>query len=271
MGMSTDAGSQSRRWRRRLTGALAASGGLLLVGGVVLNKTHAVSLGAAQVVALTGVALFLGAVLVATFSMEPVGTESPHVAEGRERLRDAERLLGEALRLRAQEISAPEDDCGADLTLPALWGVTHSRLDLYHEIALGQARRSFRNAQMASGAGFILLMIFVVVSLRAGTTAGSVVAGSLGAVAAALSGYVSRTFVKSAEAAAAHLHAYFEQPLEFSRYLAAERMVRDGGLGARQRAEALVDLAKALIAGPPEATSADAPAGPQAGPPPSRS
>ncbi|MFI9809673.1 hypothetical protein ACIHEJ_36010 [Streptomyces sp. NPDC052301] len=254
------------RWRRRLAGVLAAFGVLLVVGGVVLNKTHAVALGAAQSVGITGMALFLGALVLATFSMAPVATESPHVVEGRERLRDAERLLGEALRLHAQEVRTPEDGDGAALTLPALWGVTHSRLDLYHEIALGQAKRSFRNAQMASGAGFALLVIFVVVSLRAGTTAGSVVAGGLGAVAAALSGYVSRTFVKAAEAAAAHLHAYFEQPLEFSRYLAAERMVRDGGLSARHRAEVLADLAKAMIADPPAATSVDDSAGTQAGP-----
>ncbi|MCF3132120.1 TRADD-N-associated membrane domain-containing protein [Streptomyces olivochromogenes] len=87
------------------------------------------------------------------------------------------------------------------------------RLNLYHDIALGQARHSFRNAQWASAAGFALLVSFVVVALKASTITGAVVAGSLGAVSAALAGYVSRTFVKSAEAAAVHLHAYFEQPL----------------------------------------------------------
>lgn len=37
--------------------------------------------------------------------------------------------------------------------------------------------------------------------------------GGLGAASAALAGYVSRTFVKSQDAAAGHLRAYFEQPL----------------------------------------------------------
>ncbi|MGW3711480.1 hypothetical protein ACWDN6_15200 [Streptomyces albogriseolus] len=244
---------------------LMVVGSALIVGGVVLIRTRAVTLGAAQVVSLTGLLLSLGGFVLGLLSMTRVGTESPHVVEGRERLRDAERLLGEALRRHAQEASTHEDDGGAALTLPALWGVTHSRLDLYHEIALGQARRSFRNAQMASGAGFVLLVAFVVVALRASTTAGSVVAGGLGAVAAALAGYVSRTFVKSAEVAAGHLHAYFEQPLEFSRYLAAERMVRDGGLEAEQRAEVLADLAKAVIAGPPVGAPTDGAVGAQAG------
>ncbi|MFF9275023.1 TRADD-N-associated membrane domain-containing protein [Streptomyces griseosporeus] len=136
------------------------------------------------------------------------------------------------------------------LTLPELWTVTHTRLDLYHDIATGQARRSFRNAQAAMITGFVLLIVFVVVALQASTTAGSVVAGGLGAVSAALSGFVARTFVKSQETAAAHLRAYFDQPLEFSRYLAAERLIADSALTEQQRAEALTALIQAMVAPP---------------------
>ncbi|MEU9447016.1 hypothetical protein AB0D42_40700 [Streptomyces sp. NPDC048304] len=139
---------------------------------------------------------------------------------------------------------------GTRLTLPELWAVTHRRLDLYHEIALGQAARSFRNAQVAMVIGFLLLGGFVVVALHASTTAGSVVAGGLGAVAAALAGYVSRTFIRSQEAAAGHLRAYFHQPLESSRYLAAERLVADAALGEERRAEVLGRLVEAMVSGP---------------------
>ncbi|MFF7797573.1 TRADD-N-associated membrane domain-containing protein [Streptomyces olivaceus] len=140
------------------------------------------------------------------------------------------------------------------LTLPELWTVTHTRLDLYHDIATGQARRSFRNAQAAMITGFVLLIVFVAVALQASTTAGSVVAGGLGAVSAALSGFVARTFVKSQETAAAHLRAYFDQPLEFSRYLAAERLIADSALTEEQRAEALTALVQAMVT-PPAATT----------------
>ncbi|MFI5758486.1 hypothetical protein [Streptomyces sp. NPDC051569] len=136
------------------------------------------------------------------------------------------------------------------LTLPELWTVTHTRLDLYHDIATGQARRSFRNAQAAMITGFLLLIVFVAVALQASTTAGSVVAGGLGAVSAALSGFVARTFVKSQETAAAHLRAYFDQPLEFSRYLAAERLIADSALTDEQRAEALTALVQAMVTPP---------------------
>ncbi len=137
------------------------------------------------------------------------------------------------------------------LTLSELWTVTHRRLDLYHDIALGQASRSFRNAQIAMILGFALLVGFVIIALQSSTTAGAVVAGGLGAVAAALAGYVSRTFVRSQEAAASHLRAYFDQPLEFSRYLAAERLVADANLSDEQRAEIVSALARTMISGPP--------------------
>ncbi|MCB5910149.1 TRADD-N-associated membrane domain-containing protein [Streptomyces pinistramenti] len=133
------------------------------------------------------------------------------------------------------------------LPLSELWAVTHRRLDLYHEIALSQASRSFRNAQIAMGLGFSLLVAFVFMALRAGTTAGSVVAGGLGAVAATLAGYVSRTFIRSQEAAAGHLRAYFDQPLEFSRYLAAERLIAEAELSEEQRGEMLATLIEAMV------------------------
>lgn len=144
------------------------------------------------------------------------------------------------------------------LALAELWAATHARLELYHKIATGQARQSFRNAQVAMVMGFVLLVAFVVVALNASTTAGSIVAGGLGAVSAALAGYVSHTFVRSQEAAAGHLRSYFDQPLELSRFLAAERLIADGKLSDEQRAEVLMTLVQAMVAGPPQPPVADA-------------
>ncbi|MGW4552449.1 hypothetical protein ACWEOV_02210 [Streptomyces sp. NPDC004365] len=189
----------------------------------------------------------------------------PRRSESRERVRKAEQDLEEALRgstsalaRRDQELNSPPDarldrdleQRHARLTLPELWAVTHRRLDHYHGIALGQAKQSFLSAQIAMGLGFTLLVVFVIVALNASTVAGSVVAGGLGAVSAALAGYVSRTFIRSQEAAAGHLRAYFDQPLEFSRYLAAERLVVDAGLSEEHRAEVLRLLVQAMTASP---------------------
>jgi hypothetical protein len=46
------------------------------------------------------------------------------------------------------------------------------------------------------------------------------------------------------------MRAYFDQPLEFSRYLAAERLITDARLETEQRAEILSSLVQAMIVGP---------------------
>lgn len=96
--------------------------------------------------------------------------------------------------------------------------------------------------------GFVLLGAFTVAAAFARNTTASIVAGALGVTSAGLAGYVSRTFVRSQESAAGHLRAYFDQPLEFSRYLAAERLIADAELTSEQRAEILGSLVRAMVA-----------------------
>jgi hypothetical protein len=138
-----------------------------------------------------------------------------------------------------------------DLALPELWKVTHARLGEYHGTAVGQAKRAFRNAQYAMGAGFVLLGVFVYAAFHAKSATASATAGALGAVAAALSGYIARTFIKSQEMTSAALHRYFEEPLVLSRYLAAERLVRDVGLSEEHRTELLRTIVQSMIVGEP--------------------
>lgn len=131
------------------------------------------------------------------------------------------------------------------LTLAALWELTHGRLDLYHQIVTNQARRSFGAAQAAIIIGFVLLVAFAVLAVRAKITTAAISAGGLGAVGAAFSAYIGRTFIRSQESAASHLRAYFDQPLELSRYLAAERLLADADLTPEQRAAILSTLVQA--------------------------
>lgn len=194
-------------------------------------------------------------------------SQAAAVGESRQRLTQAEFAFADALRgTQAVEVSVgeltPQSEEGSNpaadeasrrrrlLGLPELWEATHARLDLYHQIATGQAKTSFRNAQIAMGAGFLLLILFAGIALWASTTAVAIVAGGLGAVSAALAGYVAKTFIRSQEAAATHLRSYFDQPLELSRYLAAERLVADGDLSQEQRGEILSALVQAMVAGP---------------------
>lgn len=161
-------------------------------------------------------------------------------------IRDVLVLPENARQLDIDELPAKErkDD---RLTLAALWDVTHGRMDLYHQIVTAQARRSFIAAQAAMGIGFVLLVGFAVLAAEAKTTTAAISAGGLGAVGAAFAAYIGKTFIRSQESAASHLRAYFDQPLELSRYLAAERLLGDAAdLTADQRAAMVSSLVQSI-------------------------
>lgn len=135
----------------------------------------------------------------------------------------------DAFRVRVERgLLEQEEDrlAGQDaISLAQLWAVTQKRLDYYHSIVTAQARTSFRNAQTAMVGGFIITITTAIyVSINAHTY-GAIIAGVVGVVGAALSTYIGRTFLRSQETTASHLQRYFSQPLEFSKYLAAERLV----------------------------------------------
>ncbi|MFI8007868.1 hypothetical protein [Streptomyces sp. NPDC086010] len=236
-----------------------------------------------NLVFLGSAAATVGAVIAALATLgqrRVAAAERARIGLSRERLNAAEHALENALRHNVvnatnmlgvgvtlpvrpvdgqPQLSEPSDEDRAAerpqhgaLGLPELWTTTHARLGLYHDIATTQAKRSFASAQRAMWMGFILLVVFTVLALIASSTAGAIVAGGLGAVAAALAAFVSNTFVRSQEAAATHLRSYFDQPLELSRYLAAERVIADGDLSQEQRAEVLSALVQAMVAGPPQ-------------------
>ncbi|MGC5413328.1 hypothetical protein ACPXCX_58140, partial [Streptomyces sp. DT225] len=69
-------------------------------------------------------------------------------------------------------------------------------------------------------------------------------------------------FIRSQEAAATHLRSYFDQPLELSRHLAAERLLASGELTQEQRAAILSALVQAMVAAPSQPADPSATAGP---------
>jgi len=148
-------------------------------------------------------------------------TIEDHEAAARVRLQAAEQRLSHDLGGGYEIIQTPVEAKPAALdekspenvlALSALWEVTHSRIDLYHQIATGQARRSFLSAQLAAIIGFTLIILFAVLATRTHNEAGAITVGSLGAVSAALAGYIGRTFVRSQESAASHLTLTLTSP-----------------------------------------------------------
>lgn len=131
--------------------------------------------------------------------------------------------LADALRDLDRAEAVVEEANG--LRLPVLWDVTEKRLAYYHRIVTKQAEQSFRNGQIAMAAGFVVLISGASLALTADSTAKTVVSGALSAIGTAIAAYIGRTFVRSQESASQHLLMYFRQPLELSRFLAAERLL----------------------------------------------
>jgi hypothetical protein len=169
--------------------------------------------------------LFLGAVS---------GSYSGHLR----RTFDDRQIIVKQTKLEGAESQLAET---GDLDLPSLWKVTHQRLDYYHDIATQQARQSFRNAQLAMTAGLVILIAATVAAVAAHSATGSIVSGVLGGIGATLASYIGRTFIRSQENAAQHLRSYFSQPLQFSRYLAAERLLE------AVQSDAKVSVVEAMI------------------------
>jgi hypothetical protein len=70
-------------------------------------------------------------------------------------------------------------------------------------------------------------MFTVIVAATSATTGGAFAAAATGAAGGVLAGYLSKTFLQTSESSAEQLRLYFEQPLTFSQYLAAERLLLD--------------------------------------------
>ncbi|MFI7585927.1 hypothetical protein ACIB24_02490 [Spongisporangium articulatum] len=126
----------------------------------------------------------------------------------------------------------------------SLWEATQKRLDYYHQIATSQARRSFIYGQVAAGLGFVVVLISAILATLADSTASAVSAGITGISGGGLGAFIGTTFMRSQEAASQQLRDYFAQPLEFSRMLAAERLLDK--LSGQDKAEATVAIIRSM-------------------------
>jgi hypothetical protein len=130
------------------------------------------------------------------------------------------------------------------ISFETLWAETQERLTIYHQMATGQSAKSYRNSQGAIVAGFAVLILTTIVSSFTSSTTGALAAGGIAAVGAALTGYLTRTFMRMHELSSRQLRSYFDQPLDLSRSLAAERLLGQINDEAR-RAEAVVEVIRA--------------------------
>jgi len=119
------------------------------------------------------------------------------------------------------------------MALPSLIELNRIMLDTYHQIATGQATRSYRSSQRAMWCGFIWLVACFTAGLALQSISGVAFAGLLASVGGLLSAFLSRTYLRVYERALDQLNQYFNQPLLNSYYLTAERLVEQVPQGSR--------------------------------------
>jgi Cyanobacterial TRADD-N associated 2-Transmembrane domain len=165
------------------------------------------------------------------------------------------------LGLAQTELREAEQDISeGDTDFASLWKATQKRLDYYHKIATSQSERSFLYSQIAAGTGFLVVLVSALAASLARSTTASIAAGLVGIAGGGLGGYIGATFIKSQETATTQLREYFLQPLEFSKYLAAERLVST--LSDQDRSAAVAQIIGAITrnSGPDSSAPAPSPA-----------
>lgn len=107
--------------------------------------------------------------------------------------------------------------------------------------------------QIAAGAGFFVIIIAAFIAGFSRSTAAAIASGITGVAGGGLGAYIGSTFMKSQDTASAQLRAYFSQPLEFSKYLAAERLLNFIDKG--DRTAAVNTMITSIMGGPPTSSS----------------
>ncbi|WP_432002643.1 TRADD-N-associated membrane domain-containing protein [Streptomyces sioyaensis] len=124
--------------------------------------------------------------------------------------------------------------------------LNRAQMQVYHEIATKQARLASRNSRWAMVVGYIVLIAGAIVAIRTGDQTSKIVTGALALMGGLLSGYISRTFLRSERAAMAQLSFYFRQPLVTSYVLSAERLTLKSG--GDRKDQLVTDVVQGVLA-----------------------
>jgi hypothetical protein len=178
------------------------------------------ALGATNVRIVFGVAL--GSVAAGTYvsALLIVTSARAHFKERqRQNLREAQQRTTEQL----QE--------GADVT--KLLEVSRTDMETYRVLSQDQARGSYIMSQVSSAVGGLILVGGAIAAILISGTTNKITVASLTALAGALSGYISRTFLRVYERSLLQLNFFFQVPLVSNYVLTAERLTTKMGRDQR--------------------------------------
>jgi hypothetical protein len=96
------------------------------------------------------------------------------------------------------------------------------------------------------GVGALLVVIGGSLTLRQGSTVGQVTVAALTAIGSTVSGYISKTFLRSYEISVRQAERYFREPLVAGYLLAAERIASQLPSGD-QKSQALTTVVRGVL------------------------
>jgi hypothetical protein len=129
--------------------------------------------------------------------------------------------------------------------LPRLVDFNRLLLDKHHGITTDQAAKAYRSGLFAMGAGLAILVIAVFAGLRLNDQGDRLFVGSVAAIGAAFTAYLSRTYIQAYERALQQLNQYLNQPVLNSYFLTAERIA--GSLPEDRRVEVLTEVVHGVL------------------------
>jgi hypothetical protein len=199
-----------RRTRRAavlISVAFSASAAALTAAGLVIDRqAH----GAPAAVALIVAAFFLLAAVVAPMAL--VSLQRARCRRWRQRQRECQEL-GAIVEV----IQNP--------ALGKLVSFNFRLMDRFIAVALGQARASFLGCSVAAATALLVLLAGTATVVTADNAGAQVTAGVLTAAGAALSGFLSVTFLRTFEMTSRQMSYYYGQPLVHCYLLHAEWLV----------------------------------------------
>ena len=129
-----------------------------------------------------------------------------------------------------------------------LFSYNRKQLDAYQEESRNQQRAAFRQAQLASVVGLVILAAGIVVSLGQAPGSSQYVVAGLAGLGAALSAYISNTFARSARQADQQLNLYYREPHMIGRVMVTEHLAQ--GLSEDRRNEQLTAMITTMLGWP---------------------
>jgi len=129
-----------------------------------------------------------------------------------------------------------------------LFSYNRKQLDAYQEESRNQQRAAFRQAQLASLVGLVILAAGIVVSLGQAPGSSQYVVAGLAGLGTALGAFISNTFASSARQADQQLNLYYREPHMIGRVMVTEHLAQ--GLNEDSRNEQLSAMISTMLGWP---------------------